>query len=348
MIVAIFVFAICSNELVKRVYREEEKQRKLFLFLTGLAIVLYMGLRDASVGSDTLGYIEKYRWYAQYSLNQILNLYRTDLKDPTYYAVGWLFSRIFSEPQFWLCFVSAVYISGVMLLVYRRSPAPLFSVFLFLCLSYVEFCMSGMRQAFAMGITLFALYPMEKRKPIPFVLIVVLASLFHTSAIVFLAAYPMSKLKLGGKHLVIFLGSLILFFFFQDEVRQLVQNVFEANRLSGYAESETALNFTGYLIQVVIFLFCALTYPRVKACYEHADLYYNLSFIGLTFQLFSSMVAEAFRLSLYFSVVNIVLLTMALTVSDRKHRDLVTFTVMIVFLIYKFRAGLPEYQFFWQ
>lgn len=347
--IAVVIFLIVAAEtLLKHAYLSDAKRKKYLAIFSGTIIVLYIGLRHATIGTDTIGYIKKYYMYANYSFESIVNLYSSNLKDPTYYAVGWLFSKLFQNAQWWLAFTGAIYVSGVLCVVYRKSPNILLSILIFICLNYLEFSMTGLRQTVAMGITAFAFIPLEKRKPIAFILTVIIASLFHTSAIFFLIAYPIATQRIGIKHFVVAGIALFMFFFMQPYVRRFIAIFFSDNRLSGYANSTTALNFSGFIIQLTIFSSCMVCYPAVRARYRGADILYNLAFVGMILQLFSSMVAEIFRLSMYFSVYNIVLLPMALTTLKPRGKKLVYFAAVVIFLLYKFKDGMPTYLFFWQ
>ena len=72
---------------------------------------------------------------------------------------------------------------------------------------------SGLRQAIAMGITALSFNFIKEKKPVQFILLVILASLFHKSAIVFLAMYPIYNIKLDkfGKVMSIVVLGIVYF-----------------------------------------------------------------------------------------------------------------------------------------
>lgn len=76
---------------------------------------------------------------------------------------------------------------------------------------------------------------------------------------------------------------------------------------------------------------------------------YNLAFVGLMFQLYASFIAEMFRISMYFSVFNIVLVPLATMEEENKNiRMLITFGLILILLLYTFKDGITPYRFFWQ
>ena len=72
------------------------------------------------------------------------------------------------------------------------------SVLLFYLLMLFDFFLSGMRQMLAIAILLFAYDKLREKKPIPFLLLVLLAVTVHSSAVLFLLLYPSATRKIRG------------------------------------------------------------------------------------------------------------------------------------------------------
>lgn len=345
------LISIASFFLFAQLFLQEKIKsgKKYFIIACGIILFLYAALRGHRMQIDIPRYVMYYENYSKYSFEKILTLYDSNLKDPTYYVTGWLFSRIFTDPQWWLAFIGAIYVGAAMFLIYKESENPLLSLLAFIALGYFEFSLSGLRQAIAMALTMVSYFFVKEKKFIPFIILVIIATLFHRSAIIFLIIYPIAHTKLGINHIVVFLVFLVVFFGFQGTVRSLIANVFEDTQFEYYAGSEKSLTVSGFIIQAAIFLFSLMYYPLVKKKYEKADVLYNLSFLGLAFQLFSSMIAEFFRVSMYFSIFNIILIPMAISVEKNSTLKWVeTIAIGGIFLVYTLMQGIPTYVFFWQ
>ena len=329
--------------------KEVKNGKKYFLITSGFILFLYAALRAHTLQPDTQRYVQDFKSYAKYSFLEILEIFNPDFKDPTYYFSGWLFSRIFLNPQWWLAFIAAVYLVAIGVLIYRESQNPLLSMVAFLSLAHFDFTLNALRQSLALSITALAFFSLKDRKPWKFLFLVIMASLFHRSAIIFLLAYPVANMKLGWKHVVVFAIVFILFFGAQGTVRNLMEKFLTDTQYEGYIDREITLTFSGFIIQGAIFAFCLMYYPAVRQQYEKANVLYNLVFIGLMFQIFSSMVAEFFRVSRYFSVFSIILIPLAISVeSNKKLRVLESIIIPLIFVVYMFKDGIPEYAFFWQ
>lgn len=341
-LISVFAYVFAKNNV--------KKSNFWFLVFSGTILFFYVALRNILVGTDVDRYLNAYKKYQKYSFNEIIGIYNLDgQKDPTFYVLGWLFSQIFSGGQWWLAFIGGIYLSSVMIVIYKESVNPFISLLAFLSLGFFTFSLSGLRQTLAMSLTGLSYFGIKKRKPILFIIFVLLGSLFHSTALIFLIAYPMARWKLGLPHIISFVISIILFVSFQSAIRGWITKYIGFEHISNYGDSEKAATFSGFIIQLAIFVFALVYYQNVRKKYEHADVLYNLSFIGLVFQLFSSMIAEFFRISMYFSFFNIILIPLAISAEPNKKISLLeTSLVTLALIAYIFVSGIPQYSFFWQ
>ncbi len=322
--------------------------KKYFVISSCLILLLYAALRAHNLQPDIPVYVDYYKDYSKMSFNEIIKIFDSDIKDPFYYFFGWCFSRIFPDPQWWLTFVAFSFISVAGILIYKESENPILSFIAFITLAFFEFSLSGLRQTLAFSLTMLSYFGIKKRDWKLFVLLVLLASLFHRSALIFLITYPVAHSKIGKVHLIIGIIVAVLFLVGKSYVRELLQRYLVDTQYEGYVERTVGLSIAGFVIQGCIFLFSYLYYPSVTKKYKHGNIFYNLSFIGLLFQLFSSMIAEFFRISRYFSIFNILLIPLAISVEeDFKTRFTETIGVGLILIVYMFMTGIPQYAFFW-
>ncbi len=341
VVVFIFAWIFLSKKFLKN-------GKKAFLIAAGFALFLYAALRSKDYSGDVIGYVNKFNNYKNYSFEAMLKLYTTDIKNPTFHLLGWLIGRIFGDAQFWIAFIGAVYAFSGVFVIYKESESPLMSVIAWISLGFFSFSLTGLRQAMALSFTMLAYFPAKNRKLLWFLLLTFIATLFHTSAFIFVLIYPIANKKMGLFHVVVAIVVVVVFIAFQGQLRSFISQFFEETYLSGYADSETKLTFAGLIVQLAIFAFGLIYYPNVVKKYEHANVLYNLAFIGVIFQVFSSMIAEFFRVSMYFSFFNILLIPLAIqSEPNKKTRQVLSLVIGIVLLLFAFRNGIPTYEFFW-
>lgn len=161
-------------------------------------------------------------------------------------------------------------------LIYRYSPCPGISVLLFLNLYFLYLNMNFLRQAIAISITLFAWPFLKERKFWRFSAIIVLASLFHTTALVLLPVYLLLCIRPGGG-LFLFYAYILLFFYISSEgILNLLTMVFHQE----YANS-IFLQGIPYLYALVPLVLLILLYVFRNQMMQINS--YNRYLIGLQF-----------------------------------------------------------------
>ena len=327
---------------------KNNKNKIIYVVFCAAILFLYAALRNPKMNIDIPGYVKNYNQYVRYSFQQILQLFSSETKDPTYHMMGWLFSRVFSDAQYWIAFVGLIYIAAVAIVVLKESENPLISFILLIALGHFAFCLSGLRQCLALSFTMLSYFGIKNKKPLLFILMVLLGSLFHKSALVFLIVYPIARTKIGWMHLLTAVIAGVLFFGFQDSVRDIMAKFLMDTQYEGYIDNEISLTYSGLIIQGAVFLFCMIYRSKVIAKYKYANVLYNLLFVGLVSQLFSSMIAEFFRITMYFSVFSIILVPLILsTENNKKVRLLEEVAIILVSVAYMLMTGIPAYSFFW-
>lgn len=135
---------------------------------------------------------------------------------------------------------------------------------------------------------------------------------------------------------------------FSSQINIFLEKYILINEYVGYVGSEIKLNYTGFIIQSAIFVFCLLYYKQVTKNRNNLILY-NLSFMGMVLQLYSSVIAEFFRVSMYFSIFDIILVPLVLEhEKERRNRSLLLFLVTSVLILYIFIQGEIKYDVFWR
>ena len=328
------------------------KNREKTLCLLAMFILFSVSaLRNISVGGDIVRYVESYKKYSLFDFDGVINyLNKEEVKDPVYYFSTWAFSRIFKNPQWWLAFNAFLFQFSVAKLIYIESKKTIISIIVFLALGFFSFGLTGLRQTMAMSVVLLSYPFLKNRKPIKFIITIIIASLFHKTSLVFLIAYPIVNIKLGKYHFIVSAIAFVIFYSGRGWLMNFMSHYLQEERYEGYLSGEASqYTFVGFFIQLVVFIFCLYYYKQHTQNDKKAIILYNLAFIGVLFQLFASFIAEIFRVSMYFSQFNIILLANStVTERDPKSRKIAQLIIIIVMLLYMFKDGERFYEFFWQ
>ena len=158
-------------------------------------LAMLMAFKSTSVGNDTQNYV-----YFFERLNSL-----SDWVDSTSrFEVGYqlyckFISSYIGDYQYMFATTGLICMFCIGRGAMKISPQPTFSMLLFVGLRLYYFFLSGLRQSIAISLVVLAFLALSKRKNIQFILLTLLASTFHTSAIIFFIALPLSRLKFTKK-----------------------------------------------------------------------------------------------------------------------------------------------------
>lgn len=157
-----------------------------------IVLVLFAGLRTSY--NDTWNYIEGFNsapgaleWLANpENLNPFTN--------PLFYFYQSVIKTVFHDAQA-LIFISAIITQFCFLLFFKRYATHFtFSIFIYFTLGTFVFTLAAIKQVLGMAVVTLALPYLEKKKWIPYFLIVVVAMLIHTYALAFVVL-PLFRVK---------------------------------------------------------------------------------------------------------------------------------------------------------
>jgi hypothetical protein len=208
---------------------------------------------------------------------------------------------------------------------------------------YFLYDLVQIRAGIAVGIIFWGIRFVINRKFIPFVLIVIAATSFHYSAIVFLCLYPLGSDRLNSTYMFYVAGILvpvIILFHLDEYVLHYVVNLIP--RLELYTEllqlgehSEIRLFNPDTIIRLFMFIFLFLMRKRLERIIPYFNLWLRMLGTSLIFFfLFRQLPVVAFRLSELFDVAMIFMYPAILIVfRNRWHGYTVLLLVVIVYII---------------
>lgn len=324
--------------------RFQNYKEKYYIIFTSAFLILLMGLRHRTCYIDTVRYVGGFRRIENMSFMQV---YESMDKDVGF----WLFSKIIGDVSgfnytVWLFVLAILYIIPIAVLIKKYSLSPLFSFLVFWALGFFFFAMTGLRQTLAFSFILISFLFLHNRNLKSFVLTIIVAALFHKTALIFLIAYPLTALPLNRITLVGYAGLAVFVNVFGRTLLSIFMIADE--RFAGYAGFHGA-NTSGLVIQLLILLF-SLYFLQDEKDSEQNRMLFHLCLLGCIFQSVAIHVAEMFRISMYFSIFNIILFANAIY-STYKDSTLAIAkpATLIALCFYTIMAPSTntEYLFFW-
>lgn len=384
--VALVIIILTGSKYVKtRNYKKSS-----YFYVVFLAMLIIVGLRDITVGKVDTQYIYTPRItkYFSYSYSEI---WRYQAKDRIFYMFTKFLSNRCQNINFIIFCLSIPFLVSVVYLIKKHSKNACLSLIAFLGLQYFTMSFFLLRQVIATAFCIFAFEALINKKTVLFVVLVMLGSTFHQTALIFLLAYPLSLLQIGLKQWlavsVSFIISLVARQSFVSRLFLAINSVLsEANRYAYYEFRNTGLGYTGFAIQLGIFICITYAYHsrettngnskrmiiakhgiiKIRKTVEEKNktaqfqfddqvrIMYNFATASLALMAFSSIIGEFWRAASYFGIYNILLLPNAInsmkSSKQRKNVSLIVGTGLILYflLFHLSNAQVIPYKFFWQ
>lgn len=287
--------------------QEFDSSRRRFIFACALGVlVLLPAIRDQSVGTDTANYVQFYE-----SITDLESAMGMGLVDNEYgfWFLNWLAHLISDNYAALLGLIAFVVVLCYQSAIRRYSKDIGISTFVFVTAGFYTFFFNGARQGVACAICALALGPLIERKFRSYFCLVVLAVLFHKTAIVMLPIYFLIGKEISGRRLFVYiLASTVVAAFLGAIVE------FGASIDPRYADYATSGDGGGYLMVMFTMSLCAFFFYCRRYVHRYRDQYsvlLNLFIFGAIVSVISSVFRIApsgiLRLSVYFNVATVFL-----------------------------------------
>lgn len=271
--------------------REVKTKRISYSFF--VCLVFMLALRAITVGNDTAGYaalfdsVKRSSWgalkYFDYEYGFIL--------------LTKLISLITGEGQVYLAVMALLTVLPFALFYGKESKNALLTVALFLVMPVFQMMFSGIRQALAVSVGIMAFYFAKNKRPLYFVLCVLLAFTVHKSAAVLLLLYPVYHLKLSKRSVPFVLAAFTAVFLMRGRILALFSPV-----LSSLGYEAMIGETSAYTMLILFFILAAWAFIIIDDKTADKDVLGLRSILVLCvfIQIFIPVNALAMRVNYYF------------------------------------------------
>ena len=313
-----------------------------------LLLFILLGFRHPSMGVD-LGYGSFYGYLGRFSNIASFSWKQAFTEEVANYERGYilfnkLISLISNKEQFLLICCAFVSILPIMYVIYKKSVSPTFSVYIYLGLPIFLLLFSGLRQNIAIGICFVSFLFIQDHKPAKFVLCVLFASWFHSSALMFLLAYPVYHVKLGPSLRKLTVPMLAVVYVFRYPIFYVVGRLFKDNPV---ADNNGAI--TLFLVFTLVYVFDILYMDRSDE--ENGLL--NIFYVACCAQAIGGVYSTVIRVGYYFMTPLLLLLPLIIQkVAKRKDALFLKILIGLCFIafgLYSIRNGswAESYPYYW-
>lgn len=241
---------------------------------------------------------------------------------------------------------------GIMIFViYKNSTSYALSIYLYVALSFYYMAYNLTRQGIAISITIVGIKYIKEKKLIKYLLVILLASTFHYSALIMIPIYFISRIKLTNIKVVIFSIITFILHTFLYDIINIGVKIFP--QYSPYVGSEffKGVSINSIVLPFIIFIVLYLFKRFLISENKTNQIYINMSFYSLLLSILQTKVGILDRLPYYFNIFSILSLPILINCFKTKSQRILATVILIIFgityNIYYFTTdyhGLIPYQ----
>lgn len=283
----------------------QKKWQKITLYVLSAMPFFIVSAFRYDVGTD---YLKRY-WYDYNRTVQGINIPNLEIGFKIIIKICIVFSK---EPYILFVICSAIIIALIMYTVITKSKNPILSVIIFFLGGFFFDSLNIMRQYIAMSIVLFAyrFLLVENKKIILYILCVILAGTFHSSAYLMLILVFLPKRAYANWKWV--LPTAIIILLLNERLFNLLEFALQNTRFNTYFTGKFAKGEVSFLfIAENLLFYIAMSYiyaknKKIGNIDKQDTLFLNIQALALFAIVISTCHMLFVRITLYFSVFQII------------------------------------------
>lgn len=285
--------------------------------LVFLPVIIWTGFRSFSTGGDTYAYVEFYKSLPA-TFSELFAYVPTVEKDAGFSVLSGVIKIIFGS-NVSVYFLILAIIQGIsMVAVFRKySVSYLISVFLFIASTdYISWMFNGIRQFTAITIIFAATVLMLRKKYIPLIIVILLVSTIHGSALLMLPFIFICQGKAWNKKTMLFMIAVLIAVLFVDKFTNILDTFLEdtqyTNVVSDWQQSnDDGTNAFRVLVYAVPTILSVIGIKFIREANNPIiNLCTNMSIAATGFYIISMFTSGIYigRLPMYFVLYGYILL----------------------------------------
>lgn len=189
----------------------------------------------------------------------------------------------------------------VAIFIYRNTEKVWIGTFMYINFFLFFMQMNFIRQAFAVSITLFAWQFIRKKKFFWFILVILFASLLHSTVLVMIPFYFLAKMRPTGKQVIFYGYALTIFYFSSTGILNLITKIFhqEYNNTQFITEG---ISLIYAVVPIIILLFTMLNAEKILKLNPDNRYVISMVFAGTFFMVIMARHSILERFSYYFFI----------------------------------------------
>ncbi len=348
-IILVFVFSLLADNTEHTTLKKKDDtsdfSKKMYVFLALAVLVLVSGLRYR-VGTDYGGYMSGY----QTDLSEVWEKIIT-FREPGIKIVTLLSTLIYDDYVSMFLGMALITVSLNVITISKHSESIMLGLMLYIFIGAWHGSFNGVRQYAAAAIIFAGHRFILQKKFWKYAAVVLLASLFHITALIMLPIYFLANQKLSIKNLIIFVIIAVVMRYSYDFFFEIMSVIKEKDQ-SQYAYMQESVTIFRVL---VAFAPIALALLVRKDFFEDKEntFYFTMLLLNATFMFATSGSAYLARVGIYTDIYATLAFPKMLKGMKKSDQMLLMVLILALYFIFWYyevskRPALNNFQFIWQ
>jgi len=302
-------------------------------------IIIFIGGLRYEVGADWFAYEKLFDGIESFS---DLFLYR---EEKLFMIFQYVCKTIFDSYSFFVFVLFTLTFYLKFKIFNKYSTDVFFSLIIYVYTLFLIYDVNGIRQGMAMTLVLMSITAIKNKNKYLFILLILAACLSHTSALIFVPFYWLSKIQISHK-------KFLLITFFTLVISVVVQKVILNSSLFQYFLIMDSFSHYSYYLEddaatkqislisvpvfqrILVFGLFIMNYEKINLDIFLKQILMNGYFFGILIFLFLSFNSEyAARLSFYYKSFEIIMIPLIISAQTKYYSKIILWLVFIVFSV---------------
>ncbi len=346
-ITCVTLIILCGALLQNKEYKIAAKN-KVYAVFVGMLWMILSGLRDISIGADTINYVENFEIVVpKWSWTELFEMFKRSFsgniyeeRDVGYYLFVKAVQIFTQNSRIYLILIAGFVMIPVIWWIMKYSCNKCMSYVTYTAIFFPFMGLTGIRQALAIVLVSICGYSFVKeRKFLKFLVLVFLAVCLHKTAIIILPFYFLGGIRLKKWHRYVAVIGIMVCFAFQNSIIAIL------NKIGGYNyqmyEGAGTYTFTIFVLGILALTF--YQYDYLVKNNKEVGYYINAIVIGSFLLPLSYINPTMLRLAYYYYIYLVLLIPeLPYTVKEKRLMRIGIYGAMILMLL---RSG-ADYKFF--
>ncbi|PDY84802.1 EpsG family protein [Bacillus cereus] len=303
------------------------KPNQFLILMAVLSLVLVSGLRN-NIG-DTYFYMHAYtvaefNWeYIQNNKDMGFNIFQMILKGYT------------DDPQVMVFITALITNVLIVLTLYKYSRLIEISLYVYITSGMYLVSMNGIRQCLAAAIIFAATKYILNGNWKMYILIVLIASTFHQSALVLIPIYFLVRRKSWSVMTCILLVFAVIIVIGFNQFSTLFFTAIEDTQYGEYKNfHEGGANILRVAVDSAPLILAFIGRHKLRKLFPKSDYIVNMALLGLVFMIISTQNWIFARFSIYFGLYQLILISWVVKLFTQKDQKLIYYSILVCYFIY--------------